>query len=278
MEYKVDGATWVRVTITVAIIGCIGLLGAAVIGIIPNFLPPRTLPTSTPNIQSASVPSILPTLTPFSAQAPSVPTLVIPTPLSITTTPVPVQGSQVAQIPQATFTEFYSGNLTVTIFYVSKSFNQISAYISSPGYPIVTIISENVGYKTIYAANDSYEIQFMGITPNVNGEQSVDVSVLRLDNRPKAKTPVIIVSKEQQDIGVATTGTFSNGSLIIAVIYASKSFNQVSAEISVPGYDVYSFTGEPIGYKTQYQTDKKYEIQVVNISGSVVTFTVTILQ
>jgi hypothetical protein len=52
MDNKADGATWVRITILVAIIGCIGGLGAAMIGILPDILP--IFRTATPSfIQGA---------------------------------------------------------------------------------------------------------------------------------------------------------------------------------------------------------------------------------
>ena len=283
MENNVDSTTWVRVKIAVAIIGCIGALGAALIMIIPNLLGPQTLPTSTANVPSTSAPAILPALTPFSAQPPSAPTLVYPTNLSVTITPIPLQGNQVVTIPENTFTEFYSGNLTITISYASKYLNQVSAYISSPGYPILTINGKHVGYKTIYAANESYEIQIMGVTEDPSGGAStVEISVLKLDNLPQAKAPVIVLAKEKQEVAEATIGAFDSGSLIIAVTYASRYLNQVSVEISAPTYEVLSFNGKPIGYKTQYQTEKKYEIQIVGITDydgyATVTFTVTVLQ
>ena len=59
MDNKVDGKTWVRVTILVAIVGCIGALGAAFIGILPDILNnSKPSQTETPaNIPSATATS-----------------------------------------------------------------------------------------------------------------------------------------------------------------------------------------------------------------------------
>lgn len=54
MDNKVDGSTWVRVTIIVAIIGCIGALGAAFISILPDMLRPTPNAVVTEAINSPS--------------------------------------------------------------------------------------------------------------------------------------------------------------------------------------------------------------------------------
>jgi hypothetical protein len=189
--------------------------------------------------------------------------LAAPTKPQLTVTPMAIQGAQLLSVNR--FAEFYSGNLTVAIIYASYYWSsETSFYISSPGYPILYLENKHVGFKTVYAANDCYEVQIMG----VNKDNSVNVSVLKRDDLPKAENPVIIVSEERQVIGSNTTGLFFEGTLVIAVTYASDYDHKVSAEISAPGYDVLSFDEQPIGYKLQYQTDKKYEIQIIDVTSN----------
>lgn len=85
MESKVGPKLWIVVTLTVAIIGCIGLIGAAVIGVLPNFIKlspevvndPSTVvvtqivmatqvvqPTPTSETQLGSSPTIVTTIAP----------------------------------------------------------------------------------------------------------------------------------------------------------------------------------------------------------------------
>lgn len=277
---KPNTRTWVIVSLVVAFVGCFGTVTAAIINKVDIF-GPKTLPTLTPNVQFTSAPFGYPTSTPFSAQAPSIPTLSLPTKPILTVTPMPVQGGQMLSLTRSSIAEAYSGNLTISVVSIDTFFNQASLYISSPGYPILPLDSKSVGYKVVYPANDSYEIQIMGIAQS-NNSTAVNVSVLKLDNLPKAEIPVIIVAKEQQNIKRANTGVFYNGSLVIALTSVDTYFNQVSAEISAPGYEVLSFDSKYVGYKTQYQTDKKYEIQVIGITpdsnGTSVTFIVSILE
>jgi hypothetical protein len=276
--------TWVTVTLLVAILGCLGTIAAAIINIVPDILGPKTLPTIVSNTQSSSAPPTFPTLTPFSAQAPAISSLANPTKLSITVTPIPIQGSQVIAIGQASSAEFYSGNITIAVYQASRTFNQVSAYISSPGYPLILIENKRVGYKTIYPANESYEVQIMGIsTDGTSGQSVTNISVLKLDNLTKAKIPVVVIAKEQKPIEITSAETFSNGNLVIAVSSVSKTFNQISGEISAPGYEILPFDNKYVGYKVQYQTDKKYEIQITNIiitgnGNSAAIFTVTTLE
>jgi hypothetical protein len=194
---------------------------------------------------------------------------------------MPVQGGQMLSITSSSYAESYSGNLTISVISASKYFNKNSLYISSPGYPILYLENKRVGHKVVYSANDSYEVQIMGID-EADNSTIVNVSVLLLDKLPKAEFPVILIAKEQQDVANASTGVFYDGSLIIAVTNSSDYYNQVSAEISAPGYEVLSFSKEPVGYKIQYQTDKKYEIQIIGITSTnnstVVTFSVAILE
>ncbi len=49
MENKLDPKTWKSVTIAVAVIGCIGILGAAIIGVLPEIIrPTSTLASPSP--------------------------------------------------------------------------------------------------------------------------------------------------------------------------------------------------------------------------------------
>jgi hypothetical protein len=268
------------VAIVAAVITCLGTIIAALIGKMDIF-DSKTLPTLTPNIQFTSAPFGYPTPTPFLAQAPSIPTLSPPTKPILTITPMPVQGGQMLSITGSRIAEVYSGNLTISVISIDAYFNRASLYISAPGYPILFLENKRVGYKVVYPANDSYEVQIMGIVQS-NNSTAVNVSVLKLDNLPKAEFPVIIVAKEQQNIAGANAGVFYNGSLVIALTSVDSYFNRVSAEISAPGYEVLSFTDKYVGYKTQYKTDKKYEIQVTGITpdnnGTTATFVVSILE
>ena len=79
MDGKTDPKLWAMVTVLVAVIGCLGLIGASFIQVLPNLLKPSDATTiSTPTI-SSSVPElqpVTPTLTDFPkvvTQAPSSP-------------------------------------------------------------------------------------------------------------------------------------------------------------------------------------------------------------
>jgi hypothetical protein len=66
-EPNIDKKWWMIGTIGAAVIVCIGAIIAAIITK-PNFFGPKTLPTSTSNIQPTSAPFGVPSPTPFSPQ------------------------------------------------------------------------------------------------------------------------------------------------------------------------------------------------------------------
>jgi len=79
-------------------------------------------------------------------------------------------------------------------------------------------------------------------------------------------TPFAIEASRTVTISRASAVSMFDGELTIAVIEASKYFNQVTAVISSPGFEELRLEKQQVGYRVIYDSNAKYEIQVMDAS------------
>lgn len=199
-------------------------------------------------------------------------------------TAISIETIDTITVSEASLGALFNGDLTIAVESASKFWNRATVSISSPGYDTFLIDAKKVGFKTIYTSNRKYEILISAIdTPSETANNSLVTFIVvaspylvangqtakpqptSTPNSTPTSTPIIFDLTETIIVSQANTANTSDGDLIIAVEYASKMFNQITAQISSPGYDQLEINREKIGFKTMYRANLTYEIQIMAI-------------
>ena len=240
---------------------------------LPVIFPPAT-PTPTVTQALTATPTYTLTSTIMLSTDTPLPPTGAPRPELPTATPIPptmpveVETSKTTTISRSSAACLFNGALTIAVVDASKYNNEVTALVSSPGFPAVMIEAQPVGYKIIYEANEKYEVQIVGAVGSaLLGDAAAVFMAVRLGGGTPISSVVINASRTVT-VSRSSAAVLFDGALTITVVNASNSNNEVTAVVNSPGFPAVRIEEQYAGYKVVLEANEKYEVQIIHAMGS----------
>jgi hypothetical protein len=184
------------------------------------------------------------------------------------TTPTPkfpsVGVSQEVLVSEAETVSVFEESIYISLLEASSQDNEVTAIISTPGFPQARLDRMNAGFKFVYEATGRFEVLVMGFGTGFYDSARFKITHLG----PTGFEPKIVAPSMRLTIGEADSGTFYGGDLVISVLEASANSNKVSAIVSSPGFESMTVEEKGVGYIFQYAGSHIYEILLSGYGSS----------